>query len=33
MRILVAVILFAHALAHLPGFVVPWRLAVLDAMP
>jgi hypothetical protein len=33
MRILLAVILFAHALAHVPGFVVPWRLATLQAMP
>ena len=33
MRIALAVILFAHAIAHLPGFVVPWRLATLETLP
>jgi len=33
MRIALAVLFFVHALAHLPGFVVPWRLATLEEMP
>ena len=30
---LIALILFAHAVAHLPGFVVPWQLMVSPEMP
>ena len=27
MRFVAAIILFAHGLAHIPGFVAPWRLS------
>jgi hypothetical protein len=33
MRIALIVLMAVHGIAHLPGFVVPWRLASLDAMP
>ena len=33
MRIVVAVLLIIHGVAHLPGFVVPWRLAAPKEMP
>jgi len=33
MRIILSLILVAHGVAHLPGFVVPWRLASPPAMP
>jgi len=33
MRIALAIILIAHGVAHLVGFVVPWRIARLDGMP
>ncbi len=29
----VAVILFGHGVAHLPGFLVAWRLATLSELP
>lgn len=33
MRIVVAILFIVHGIAHLPGFVVPWRLATLSEMP
>jgi hypothetical protein len=33
MRIALMVLMAVHGIAHLPGFVVPWRLASLDEMP
>jgi hypothetical protein len=33
MRIALAVLLILHGVAHLPGFFVPWRLAMLKEMP
>jgi hypothetical protein len=33
MEILLTVLLLAHAIAHLPGFLVGWRITSLDAMP
>ncbi len=33
MRIVVAGLLIIHGVAHLPGFVVPWRLASPREMP
>jgi hypothetical protein len=33
MRIALAVLFIVHGIAHLPGFVVPWRLAALSEMP
>jgi len=33
MRSFIAAVLAVHGLAHLVGFVVPWRLAELDEMP
>lgn len=33
MRILLALVLFAHGVAHLPGFVVSWRLASFAELP
>lgn len=33
MRIMLAVLMAFHAVAHLPGFLVPWRLASLPEMP
>lgn len=33
MRIAIAVLMAIHGVAHLPGFVVPWRLATLEGMP
>jgi hypothetical protein len=33
MRIVVAILFIVHGVAHLPGFVVPWRLASLGEMP
>ena len=33
MKILIAAFLFVHAIAHLVGFVVPWKLAVLPDAP
>ena len=33
MRIALALVLIAHALAHLPGLLVPWRIATLAEMP
>jgi hypothetical protein len=33
MRILLAFLFIAHGIAHLPGFVVPWRLATLPGLP
>ena len=32
-RTIVAVIIIAHGLVHLIGFVVPWRIATLDGFP
>lgn len=33
MRIALAVLMVLHAVAHLPGFLVPWRLASIPEMP
>ena len=33
MRLAFALFLLVHGIAHLPGFVVPWRLATLTDMP
>ncbi len=33
MRVLPAVLLALHGLAHLPGFLTPWRLATLEGLP
>ena len=33
MSLVVAVVLVAHGVAHLIGFVVPWRLMTLPEMP
>jgi hypothetical protein len=33
MRLAFALFLLVHGIAHLPGFVVPWRLAALREMP
>ena len=33
MHIVIAVGFFVHGVAHLVGFVVPWRLATLDDAP
>ncbi|HET9708512.1 MAG TPA: hypothetical protein VFP39_09420 [Gemmatimonadales bacterium] len=33
MRIALALVLTVHALAHLPGLLVPWRIATLAEMP
>lgn len=32
-RIALAIVLLIHAVAHLPGFLVPWRLADLPDLP
>jgi hypothetical protein len=33
MRSVVALLLFAHGIAHLPGFLVGWQLASLPELP
>jgi hypothetical protein len=33
LRLGLALLLLAHAIAHVVGFVVPWRLATLSDMP
>jgi hypothetical protein len=33
LRLLLTALLLAHAVAHLPGFLVPWKLATLKEMP
>lgn len=33
MRILFAALLIAHAIAHLVGFVIPWRLVTSEELP
>ena len=33
MRIALAILFIVHGVAHLPGFVVPWRFATLGEMP
>ena len=33
MKITIAIFLFLHGLAHLVGFIVPWRIAKMDDMP
>ena len=33
MRIALAVLMVLHGVAHLPGFVVPWKLARMEEMP
>jgi len=33
MRIALVALMALHGIAHLPGFVVPWRLAEVEAMP
>lgn len=32
-RVLLVLLLIAHGLAHLPGFLVPWGLATLPELP
>lgn len=32
-RLLLMLLLVGHGLAHLPGFLVPWRLATLPELP
>lgn len=33
MRIVTALVMFGHGVAHLPGFLVSWRLAALEELP
>lgn len=33
MRFALALVLFVHGIAHIVGFVVPWRIAKLDEAP
>jgi hypothetical protein len=33
MHIILALVLFGHGVAHLVGFVAPWRIATLKEMP
>ena len=33
MRLVAAVVMFVHGVAHLPGFLVSWRLASFDELP
>jgi len=33
MRVVLAAFVLVHGIAHLPGFVVPWRLAALSELP
>jgi hypothetical protein len=33
MRFVAALVLIVHGVAHLVGFVVPWRLATLPEVP
>ena len=33
MRIVLALLLASHAIAHLPGFLVDWRLSTFDTLP
>jgi len=33
MRIALAVILFAHAIGHFPGWLVPWRAVTIKELP
>lgn len=33
MRIVLALLMIAHGVAHLPGFLVPWRLMTVREMP
>jgi hypothetical protein len=33
LRIWLAILLLVHGVAHLPAFLVPWRLAVLPDLP
>lgn len=33
MRIAIAVFIILHGVAHLPGFIVPWRIASMRDMP
>ncbi len=33
MRIILAIILFAHGIAHLPGFIVSFQLTALEEIP
>jgi len=33
LRIVLVLLLFAHGVAHLVGFVVPWRFATIPTMP
>jgi hypothetical protein len=33
MRTALSIVFIIHGMAHLPGFLVPWRLAALDSMP
>ena len=32
-EIIVAIVLFVHAVAHLVGFIVPWRMATFEEIP
>src|SRR4051812_42558235 len=33
MRLFMAIVMILHGFAHLPGFLVPWRVTVVKAMP
>jgi len=33
MRTAIAIFIMLHGIAHLPGFIVPWRIATLKEMP
>jgi hypothetical protein len=33
MRVALSILLLLHGIAHLPGFVVPWRLTALPELP
>ena len=33
MQVLIALLLGVHAIAHLPGFIVDWRLSTFETLP
>ena len=33
MKIIIAILIFMHGVAHLVGFVVPWKITQLEEMP
>lgn len=33
MRIAIAIVMILHGIAHLPGFIVPWRIATFKDTP